>query len=308
MSFNKLSAVIKHNLKDKNTNTREQYQRDAEKFVNFIRERSGSERINPNEYKSAVQEYANHLRDRGISPDTAHTYLAGVTQGLKLSLDEIDHERRTRPQKGRERSFERSHDKKDIGRSIGVRRAELARLRGRDLIERDNRLYILVEKGKGGKRQEQLILPQHEKAVREVFRGKDRDEYIFSRDEVKSLTHSNQHAARRELAQEAYEYYKNLDRVEKDKLLEVCHERFLHKYDKQYKNAPEKARERGERLWKREMQMIERSPKRECRGANKEHLRAEGREVAFDREAVLLVSVLNLAHFREDVTVDNYLV
>lgn len=307
--IDKISHVMKMNLRSKeNPKTREQYQRSCDKFTEFVQETYGRERIKPSLYPKAVQRYIDHLQELGKSPDTVHTYAVGVTQGLNLSYKDFEHENRTRPQKGREKAFETSGKLSDIGRAIGIRQKEYGKLKGEHLVEKDGHLFVVVTKGKGGKYQEQMILPQHENAVRELFKDKKPGEYIYTKDELKSFRHAHEHAARRELAREAYDYYKQLPRAEKDKLLEICHQRFLHKYDRKYPNAPEKSLARGERLWRQEMALIKRSPVRECRGTNKEALKSQGRETSFDREAVLLVSVLNLSHYREDVTVDNYLI
>lgn len=101
---------------------------------------------------------------------------------------------------------------------------------------------------------------------------------------------------RRKVAREAYDYYMGLNRVDRKPYIEMAHQRFMENQIK------------GERMWNKEMELIKRSSNRLCRGANKEILIREGRKPYFDRECVLLVSVLQLAHYREDVTVDNYLI
>ena len=54
--------------------------------------------------------------------------------------------------------------------------------------------------------------------------------------------------------------------------------------------------------------MIQKNPIRRCRGDNARELERQGREPAFDREAVLFTSIMTLSHYREDVTVTNYLI
>ena len=298
---NKLDVYMKNNLrKTENQKTREQYQRACDAFYKYAIEAEGTARIKQKRYIMVAQGYADHLKSKGLSPDTVHTYMAGVVQGLGLSLDDLTLDRRTRPQKGRTGSRRPHTGRVSVSRYIGIRKEEYARLKGRNLVEKNGGLYVVVEKGKGGKRQEQYVLPK-------FFSGTGSHEYVFAKDELKTLTHANVHADRRELAREAYEYYKSLPKSEKEPLLEECHQRFLHKYDRKIKD-PVKAAKEGERIWRQEMALIRRSPIRECRGENAATLRRQGRPIGFDREAVLLVSVLNLAHFREDVTVDNYLI
>lgn len=304
---NKLSHVVKRNLRKKQESTREQYERDCDKFIQYVKETRGTERVKEKLYKDLVNGYIRELQSRGVSNDTVHTYIVGVTQGLGLSLNDFDLEKRGIPKKGRERGFELTGKASDIGRCLGFRASEYRRLKGKDLQSRDGHLFVVLDKGKGGKRQEQYILPPHEKEIKRVFEGVGKDEYVFSKQELKSFVHANEHAARRELAREGYEYYKGLSRAEKDELLKECHRRFLHKYDKAYKDNPEKARKKGEEAWVKEMKLIAKSPVRYCRGAIKAELIRQGRQPFFDRECILLVSVLNLAHYRENVTIKNYL-
>ena len=304
---NRLSHVIKRNLRRKQESTRKQYQRACAGFVKFCKAVKGTERIKESLYGDFVNLYMEELRGRGMAPDTIHTYIVGITQGLGLTLKDFEMEKRGIPRRGRNQGFVLSGKVSDIGRYIGLRSTEYGRLKGDSLQSRDGHLFVVLDKGKGGKRQEQYILPRYEGEVRKIFEGIGKDEYVFSKQELKSFVHANIHAARRELAREAYIYYRGLSRAEKDALLEECHERFLHKYDKEFKGDMKKSRKKGEAAWRKEMNMIKRNPVRFCRGDIKADLIRQGRKPYFDRECVLLVSVLNLAHYRENVTVKNYL-
>lgn len=305
----KLTNCIKRRIKKlKNNNTCEQYERHAMKFVEWVKDAYGTERFASSEHIRLAQEYADYLDyAKGLLPDSIHTYMSGVTQSLGLSLKDLDLPKRGRPSKGRNHND--SSNCWEVASYIGIRKAEYQRLKGGDLVERDGRLWVTVEKGKGGKRQSQLILQQHEQSVMDFFKGKEPGEYLLSKDDADRLKDAQTHAARRALAREAYDYYANhATRSEKDALLEECHERFRHKYDRKYKDHPKKGYRLGEEMWIKEMNLIKNKPKRYCRGNNRRALEAQGRPIYFDREAVLLVSVLHLAHYREDVTVDNYLI
>lgn len=298
MRFNKISAMMNSNLHRKKvtSNTSKQYRTACRAFADFVKETEGTERVPGDKYRELAQSYFDLLKAEGKSPDTIHTYAAGIAQGLKLSIDDFKIDRRSRPKKGREKPFETKGNICDIGMAVGIRQDEYKRLKGKHLIERDGHLFVVVRKGKGGKYQEQLVLPQHEEAVRAMFKGKSGEEYIYSKEEVKLFNKAHTQAMRRKVAREAYEYYLGLSKAERIPYMEIAHQRFMENQRK------------GERMWQREIEMIKCAPRRLCRGANKKHLIREGRKPYFDRECVLLVSVLHLAHYREDVTVDNYLI
>lgn len=298
MRFNKISAVMNNNLRRKKvtSNTLKQYRAACTAFASFIKEREGTERIPMEKYKEQAQCYFEFLKEKGKSPDTIHTYAAGIAQGLKMSIDDFVIERRTRPVKGRNKPLEPKGDICDIGFAIGIRKEEYKRLKGKHLIERDGHMFVVVEKGKGGKYQEQLILPENREAVKKYFQDVDDDEYIVSKQEFGLFDEGQTHAMRRKIARQAYDYYNGLSKEERYQYLELARQIFMQNKLK------------GQRMWRKEIELIKRSPIRYCRGDNKTELIRQGRKPFFDRECVLLVSVLHLAHYREDVTVDNYLI
>ncbi|MCR5025521.1 MAG: hypothetical protein K6A90_14515 [Lachnospiraceae bacterium] len=298
MRFNKISAVMNSNLHKKKAieKTIKQYRTACKAFAAFVKDCEGTERIPKERYRDLVQTYFEKLKSEGKSPDTVHTYAAGITQGLRLSIKDFVIDRRTRPHKGRKPINRNEAYIPELGKHLGIRRDEFGQLKGGSLIEKDGCLFVIVRKGKGGKYQEQLILPSHEEAVKAAFKGKGADEFIYDKEELKAFKDANTHAMRRQIAREAYAYYLSLFPEDRAHYMEIAHKRFL-------ENA-----EKGEKMWKKEMDLIRRKPIRYNRGANKTELIRQGREPFFDRECVLLVSVLHLSHYREDVTVDNYLI
>ena len=298
MRFNKVSAVMNSNLHRKKAteNTVKQYRTACKAFAAFVKNIEGTERVPENRYRDLAQAYFEKLKAEGRSPDTVHTYAAGIAQGLRLSIDDFDIERRTRPKKGRKAIITDNPAIPSLGLYLGIRRAEFGQLKGGSLIEKDGCLFVCVRKGKGGKYQEQLILPCHEEAVKALFKCKGADEFIYTKDELKAFKEANSHAFRRQIARDAYLFYLSLNPVDRARYMEIAHKRFLENEKK------------GEKMWRKEMDMIRCKPRRLCRGKNKAELMRKGRPPYFDRECVLLVSVLHLAHYREDVTVDNYLI
>ena len=91
-------------------------------------------------------------------------------------------------------------------RAVGIRRAELSRLTGADLvIDEKGYLCVYVERGKGGKTQLQRILPEDEKVVLEMFQSVNPDQKLFSLEEMNNKI--DLHGIRRKHARKAYEYY-----------------------------------------------------------------------------------------------------
>ena len=91
-------------------------------------------------------------------------------------------------------------------RAVGIRRSELKKLKGKD-IRKDNNgnYYVLVQRGKGGKFQPQLILPQDVPVVLDTFKNKQEDDYIFTDVEMNNLI--NLHGMRAQHARECYYFY-----------------------------------------------------------------------------------------------------
>ena len=52
-----------------------------------------------------------------------------------------------------------------LQKAVGVRRSELGKLVGADLIQRGNSWYVRIRRGKGGKAQLQFILPKDVPAI-----------------------------------------------------------------------------------------------------------------------------------------------
>ena len=178
--------------------------------------------------------------------------------------------------------------------AIGFREKEYGRLRGGDLVERNGQTYITLDKGKGGKPQEQLILPSRVDEVKAVFEGVKNGDYVFTHDEVKGLHGANAHAARREAARDAYEYFKGLSDAERQPYREEM-ERLFTERGKQASFAAYNER-------------LKTSPQIYMRGSNRARCVSSGKSVSFDREATMMTSVFKLAHYREEVTTKNYLI
>ena len=166
-------------------------------------------------------------------------------------------------------------------------------------MENEKGLFVRVKRGKGGKFQLQKILPQHEKAIRSVWKSVGPDQRVFSAAEMKNKI--DLHGIRAELAKNAYDYY--AERISNDPVFvadlkeELC-DRYLND-SKKCKNLDDLNR------WRK--QMVDNDRIYKMRGENKQNAIAHHRPVEYNRLAMTAVSVLHLSHWRLDVTSVNYL-
>ena len=303
---------------EKSCSTKAQYREEIKRFARWAIEQEGRERIAHDRYHELIQRYVDGMTGR-LSAYTIHKRLSALCAATHERLADYRHPRRERPVKGRERAPERHHTREEdrervteVARHIGIRRAELCALQGRDLIERDGRLLVHVHHGKGGKTHDQLILPAHEAAVKALFEGVGERERVLTGEEAKASIEAATHAQRRLVAREAYAWYLERPEAEKEAIWrplmrDRLEEKHLRRADRDRIDEKE-ARHRGREDWQREWAMIQKNPIRRCRGDNARELERQGREPAFDREAVLFTSIMTLSHYREDVTVTNYLI
>lgn len=246
-----------------------------------------------------IQDYADWLRAQGKSASTIHSYLAGVCRVYGVSLTEVQKPRRVVSANTRSRGLKAVDKRKDASREtstrlydfasvVGCRRAEYARLRGSDLVhDESGYLCVRIRRGKGGKYQEQRILPGDEVLVSSYFDGSE--ELVFAKGELKNKL--DLHHLRAVLAQRAYFYYAERLRKEPE-------------YRKQLEQEV-KARWRAHN--KRRWDQHEFEGVYKLRDANRRLAKKLGRPTEYDRLAVMAVSVFHLSHWRNDVTVSNYL-
>lgn len=256
----------------------------------------------------ALQGYYNGLIDAGYTVSTAHTYISAPCKALGVGMALIDKIRRTADTitRGRGGGSERGRVEADqtryarlvsVQQAVGIRRAELARLRGRDLhVDVFGQMYIDVERGKGGKHQHQYILPGREQDVLAAFAGVKPDQRVFSRKDMEN--HINLHGYRAGVARDAYRYYADMCKTQAGR--DALDGRLMAAYaDLHYDGTAAKAA-----AW-----LVETATDTpyKIRGANRQKAIAQGLPVEYDRRALLAVSVFHLSHWRLDVTVTNYI-
>lgn len=181
--------------------------------------------------------------------------------------------------------------------AVGIRRAELARLTGADLvIDEMGYLCVYVERGKGGKTQLQRILPEDEKVVLEMFQSVNPDQKLFSLEEMNNKI--DLHGIRRKHARKAYEYY--ADRLKNEPGYKYqCRQELMARYDERHRPGASRQRFIAD---------ITNEQPYKLRGENRQKAIEQGKETEYNRLALMMVSVFCLSHWRLDVTVANYLI
>lgn len=255
-----------------------------------------------------VQAYERYLESKErYTPATIHGYLAPVCTGLQISLGEIEKPKRTadtivrgrnpdaNPQGRREAQMEKYKSLMDLQRATGFRRAELGKLRGRDL-QRDESGYTCIHvKGKHGKEQLQRILPEDLPGVLAAFKDIQPNQFVLSKDIMDNKI--NLHRLRADQGYRTYQYYTNRLEQEPD-YRRQCQRELAMRYRA---FIPE-----GHDYKKFAREVMSGTPYK-LRGKNREKAERTGRPTEYNRLSLMMVSVFHLSHWRLDVTVTNYI-
>lgn len=300
-----------------NNPTKKSYIRSVEKFAAWAKSEHHIRLAEDvSDARGLCAEYSRHLQQQGYSAATIHTYLAPVCRGFGICMSEIKKPKRISTNITKTRDpFANLRGKEEAASddnarlvtaayAIGIRRSEYARLTGDSLTCDYNGNLCLRVKGKGGKIQMQRILPQDVPLVEALFCNISSNQKVFSKREL--TNHIDLHGIRAAHARDAYEYYiKRISEGGREALIED-----LQQYFRTYH-----ARQPGELGAKK----LESQYKRFCedmkkcggiyklKGSNFERAKREGRPTEYDRVALMAVSVFHLAHWRLDVTVNNYM-
>lgn len=272
-----------------------------------------------NRAKEALQEYQMYLsieyrkkNGEHLTPATIHTYLAYPCTALGVSMAEITKDKRTadtikrsrRTQEGQNRRGDREAQSPRFGRlvdfqkAVGLRRGELEKLTGADLV-RDESGYLCVRVlgGKGGKFQLQRVLPAHEGIVTATMNTNGPT--IFTAEEMNNDI--DLHAMRAAHGMECYDYY--AQRLEADPAYK---EELRRELRARYAAFNERPTDRHRHTFERDI-TNERPYRLRRNGSNYAIAIRDGKPVVYDRLALMAVSVLHLSHWRLDVSVTNYI-
>lgn len=264
---------------------------------------------NPQPY---LQQYTDSLKARGLSPATIHTYIAAPCKGLNVPMQHISKPERavgaiTRSRGGNNPRGRKDAEKPEYARlvafqqAVGLRRAELAHLKGEDLQKRDGVLYVIVRQGKGGKEQWQRVLPRDAGMVARTFDGIGKDERVFTAEEMHNRI--DLHGLRAAHARECYDYYAARIKQEPDYRSQLQED--LKTYFREHHDPD---RELDQAAYNRFcLDMTRNQGIYQMRGEAKKLAEENDRPTIYDRVALMTVSVYHLAHWRLDVSVCNYL-
>lgn len=244
-----------------------------------------------------LQMYSNELQMSDKSAATIHTMLAYPCKSLCVSMREIQKPIRRAAEIRRGRSdpvdLVKQSQLIEFQQRVGIRRAELKRLRGSDFVQDESGYWcVRVRRGKGGKFQLQRILESDIQAVSKFFDGSEN--LVFSEAEMDNKL--NLHAIRAQQARRAYFYY--LDELKKPGAHEIAVQQLKKRYAAYNRGNVES--------WISEIDKC--SGVYYLRGDNRKKAAAAGLPEAYDRLALMMVSVYHLSHWRLDVTITNYIV
>ena len=294
-----------------NDRTKTIYKRATRKFVDWTKGKKMNkfDKISGNEIE-VLQEYEKYLETQNYTPESIHTYLAPVAKGLGVNLNKIEKPKRTvashvkgkHPEANKQGQNEKNDEKYkrvvEFQRMVGIRREELSHLKREDVEMHNGNLCVVVRSGKGGRLQYQLIHPKYANRVKEIMNEVKPGENVFSKAELNN--HIAFHSDRAELAREMYnEYAKMLENPQNRAIMKQALMREFEQHDSN-KNHPGRRNNFIKTL-------DEANKPIELRGDNRYMAIKKNRPVTYDRLAVTAVSVFHLAHWRNDVTIKNYL-
>ena len=296
-----------------------------------------------------VQEWIDYMDSEGKSPYTIHTYLASVCKALDMHMQEFNKPARRAGYitKGRVPNANKKgkhQEKMDIYRptvifskATGWRRHELARLCLNSLDTDESGYMILRTRGKGGKIQEQRILPDDQEYIKDYFDTVRRSAIasgipesqlgqvnIFQTAQLKNVI--NYHKNRRELAQKTYDYYCKIASTPegKEKLIAEIVARWNahhHEHPKPTKGGHHRYNEKiiwHDGRWQaadpRSSNTVDFLKKMylngmyNARGDNAARLQVAGLATRYERIPLKCISVFHLAHWRDNTTIENYFI
>lgn len=242
--------------------------------------------------KDEIQRYENQLETEGKSASTIHNYLVPICKATGIAIKDIRKPIRASSEFKRSAGKGRGDGGKpaELNKFLGLREGDLKRLRGDSLIYKNGHCYVIVDKGKGGKYQEQRVCDKDVADVQKFFDGSRRKLFIagdFGRN-------FDYHGQRREYAMNICAYY--TEQAKDPKFRKELYKEIA----TQWHQLNKKHRGHLEPLSFFDKPYV-------LRGKNKDLAIKQGRPWILDRLALRATSVLHLAHWRDNVTVQSYL-
>ena len=309
---------VKEHCRNLSNHTKSNYMHAIKSFDSWRKDAGLSNKYVRENSRESVVRWAVHLKTSGISQSTIHTMVAGCCCGLVVPSNGIVKHgtamdktkslgRSERTQAAREKK-----SNKDIVRfqsMVGGRRTALGRLTGNCFVYDESGCpCVLFERDKGGKPHKQRIRLEDVEAVKAYFDAVGPDELLFPKlDKDLDL-----HGIRAENARCNYQYYAQIASMPEGR--EQLRQQLWDRY-----TDPEigckawlLAKEKGDRSKMRKLEYRFRQQMADgtyyLRGANRQAAIERGRPVAYDRLALLAVSVFSLSHWRLDVVSKFYII
>ena len=272
--------------------TMQTYQNEIKRYGDWL-ESKGMHKCTMAEASSHIQEYLDYQADRGLSAWSVHTSAAALSKTFQTDMRSYTIPQRNLCDIVRSRGI-RAHDELnnrlvgdvlEANRTLTLRRNELKNLRVSNFT--DNGSSITMQTiGKGGKHNTMIYKAPAELAtIRELIANKAPSEYVFDRQAFRN--DADYHQARAEGFQLRYQ--------------RICED---------MRQRPE-ARAEYQQMIRDTFAAQGRTLREDldkpyvCRGSHRASLERQGIAVAYDRTAVMTVSLS--CHFRSDTMVQHYL-
>lgn len=249
-----------------------------------------------------------------LTVSTVHTYIAYPCTSLGVPMGDIKKDKRTadtikrsrrkcahQNRRGdRQENDERYHRLVNFQRGVGIRRRELENLNTEDFVLDESGHYcVRVQNGKCGKEQLQRILPQHEGIVVGTMKVGAPGSRVFSKAEMDNDI--DLHAMRAAHAVECYGYYYSR-LINEPAYKDTLRRELMARYEVANGGASKKHRAKFIKEVNNDRPYYLRRS-----GSNYKRAEEAGCPLAYNRLALMAVSVFHLAHWRTDVTVTNYM-
>ena len=293
-----------------NEKTFRTYMHHAKRYVQFCRENYNCKSYEECSSLEFAQGYCDSLKEN-YSPSSIHLFMVSVTSAFDLSLRDINKPIRhtaeyTRGRKGKftPQKSEDLNDPKwsylvDFQKRAGIRRTELANLRGRNFKKDESGYWCIeVERGKGGKYQLNRLNSEEDiEFVREYFEAVGPDEKIFPANLFRNRL--NLHKLRADSAREFY--FMNLEKLKENPDYALQMEKEI------------RARWEKYNIDKRTGKPKKLSPQLirgyyVLRGKNRELAKQNGMPGKYNKLCLLYTSIMKLSHWRLGVCAQNYLI
>ena len=309
---------VNDHTKEKSNYTRRNYLKACSSFDAWRKEAGISNKTVRQDPRAAVEKWRDSLQERGYSVATIHTYVAGVCCGLGIEMTKIAKQgtaadkRKSLGLSERSRKARARASNASIVRfqeAVGGRREALQRLTGADFVQDESGAWcVRFIDDKGGKDQLQRIDPADLQLVKSYFDAVKPDELLFPKSFDRDL---DLHGIRGEQARREYERYVEICSTPegREKMRAELWRRFTDPEigNKSYLLAKERGDKEAMRALRIQFAQEMADGTYHLQQANRQVAIERGLPTAYNRLALCCVSVFTLSHWRNEVTVKNYM-